>query len=123
MKAPTIHLSGKTYVIVERGEYERLKTLAKAAALPAMPQADAEGNVPAVQFARATLARSIIRDRALAGLTQTELAAKAGLRTETICRVERGRHTPSVETVQQIDRALKKALSGARRGPAGTKVG
>jgi DNA-binding XRE family transcriptional regulator len=79
-----------------------------------MPEADAEGNVPAVAFGRATLARGIIRDRARAGLTQAELASLAGIRTETLCRLERGRHTPSVETVRRLDRVLKKALA---KGP------
>jgi DNA-binding XRE family transcriptional regulator len=78
--------------------------------------------VPAIPFARATLARGIIRDRARAGLTQAELAARAGLRTETVCRIERGRHTPSVETIQCLDRALKKALGGGRRGQAVAKA-
>jgi DNA-binding XRE family transcriptional regulator len=116
MRTPTVELSGKTYVIVERGEYERLRTLAKAAVLPPLPKPDAEGNVPAVPFARAALARGIIRDRAAAGLSQAELAARSGLRTETVCRVERGRHTPSVVTIQSIDRALKKALAQSRGG-------
>ena len=116
MKTPTIELDGKAYVVIEREEYERLRTLAKAAALPALPEPDANGKVPAVAFARATLARGIIRDRAEAGLTQAERAAMAGLRTETICRVERRRHTPSAETIRRIDRVLAKALR--KTGPA-----
>jgi DNA-binding XRE family transcriptional regulator len=94
----------------DRGKDSSRKTLAKAATLPALPEADAEVNVPAVAFGRATLARGIIRDRAKAGLPQAELASLAGIRTETLCRLERGRHTPSIETVRRIDRALKKAL-------------
>ena len=38
MAAQTIHLEGKAYVIVERAEYERLATLAKAVELPPMPR-------------------------------------------------------------------------------------
>jgi len=75
-------------------------------ALPALPKPDAEGNVPAIQFARATIARDIIRDRVAAGLSQKELARLARIRVETLCRVETGKHTPSVETVQSIDRVL-----------------
>ena len=55
------------------------------------------------------VARSIIRDRVEAGLTQRELAKRAGLRPETVCRIETGRHTPSVPTIEKIDRALKRA--------------
>ena len=115
MSTPTLELDGKTYVVIEREEFDRLRTLAKAAELPPVPEADGEGNVPAVAFGRATLARGILRDRARAGLTQAELAARAGIRPETLCRLERGRHTPSVETVGRIDRALKKALSAKLR--------
>ena len=87
--------------------------------LPPLPEPDAEGNVPAVAFARATLVREIIRDRARAGLTQAELAERAGVRTETICRIERGRHTPSLATVQRIDRALRAALGDSSQDGLG----
>ena len=101
--------------MADRGEHVRRRTLAKAATLSALPEADSEGNVPAVAFGRATLAREIIRDRARAGLTQAELASQAGIRAETLCRLERGRHTPSVETIRRIDRVLKKALAQGKR--------
>ena len=57
----TIMVEGKPYVLLPRDEYERLTTLAKAADLPPLPKADAEGNYPAVEYARASLARKIIR--------------------------------------------------------------
>jgi len=109
MSMQTVHLDGKSYVIIDREEYERLTALAKTANLPALPQPDAEGNYPAVKYARATIARGIIRDRVEAGLTQRELAKRAGVRPETLCRIETGRHTPSVATIEKIDRALKRA--------------
>jgi DNA-binding XRE family transcriptional regulator len=112
MATQTIDLDGKTYVVIEQEEYNRLRRLSKAAELPPLPEADGAGNVPAVAFARATLARGIIQDRAEAGLSQAELAKLAGIRKETLCRIERGRHTPSVATIQRIDRALKKTLTG-----------
>ena len=108
MRTPTFEVKGTKFLVIERAEYERLKELAKAAALPALPRPDAEGNVPAVQFARATIARNIIRDRVAAGLSQKELARLARIRVETLCRVETGKHTPSVETVQSIDRVLRR---------------
>jgi DNA-binding XRE family transcriptional regulator len=61
---------------------------------------DADGNYPAVEYARASLARNIIRSRVQAGLTQTELAKLAGIRHETLCRLERGQHTPSAGTAK-----------------------
>jgi DNA-binding XRE family transcriptional regulator len=116
MTAQTIHIDGKAYVIVERGEYDRLATLAKAAALPPLPGPDAAGNYPAVDYARASLARKIIRDRVAAGLNQKELAQLAGIRVETLCRIETGKHTPSVPTIDRLDRALNKALAKKNKG-------
>ncbi len=111
MSVQTIHLEGTAYVIVPRDEFDRLTTLAKAAALPPLPGPDAEGHYPAVEYARASLARKIIRDRVEAGLNQRELAKLAGIRVESLCRIETGKHTPSVPTVDRLDRALRKALA------------
>jgi DNA-binding XRE family transcriptional regulator len=108
MSVPTISLGGKSYVILERSEYEQLVTLAKAAELPPLPEPDAEGNYPAVEYTRASIARSLVRDRVAAGLSQKELAQRAGIRMETLCRIETGKHTPSVATLQKLDRALKR---------------
>ena len=77
-----------------------------------MPEPNAEGNYPAVEYARASLARKIIRHRRRLGLTQVELARRAGIRPETLNRVEQGKHSPSVPTIEKIDRALKAAESG-----------
>lgn len=109
MPTQTVTFDGKPYVILPREEYDRLTTLAKAAELPPLPVADAQGNVPAVEYAKASLARKIIRDRVSAGLTQHSLAKKAGIRVETLCRIETGKHVPSVLTIDKIDRALRHA--------------
>ena len=115
----TIVVDGKPYVLLPREEYDRLTTLAKAADLPPLPAPDADGNYPAVEYARASLARKIIRDRVAAGLTQRELAKRAGISFEHLCRVETGKHTPSIPTIDKIDRVLKKAAHPPKR--AGTK--
>jgi DNA-binding XRE family transcriptional regulator len=110
MITQTLCLDGKSYVVLEKAEYERLATLAKAADLPPLPKPDGKGNYPAVEFGCASIARGIIRDRAKAGLNQKQLAQLAGIRVETLCRIETGRHLPSVPTVEKIDRALKRAM-------------
>jgi DNA-binding XRE family transcriptional regulator len=116
MIAQTILLEGKPYVVLPREEYDRLSTLAKAGELPPLPRPDAQGNYPAVEYARASLARKIIRDRVAAGLSQRELALRAGVRVETLCRIETGKHTPSVPTIEKIDRALQRyAKSKSKR--------
>src|SRR5947209_4099382 len=111
----TIMVEGKPYVLLPRDEYDRLTTLAKAADLPPLPRPDADGNYPAIEYARASLARKIIRDRVAAGLTERDLARLAGIRVETLCRIETGKHTPSVPTVTKIDDAIRKARSRKRR--------
>ena len=108
-------VDGKPYVLLPRDEYEKLTTLAKAADLPAFPQPDAKGNYPAVEYARASLARKIIRDRAAAGLSQRKLAELAGISFENLCRIETGKHTPSVPTIDKIDRALKQVAKPPKR--------
>lgn len=109
MATQTIVLEGKPYVLLPRDEYDKLTTLAKAADLPPLPAPDADGDYPAVEYARASLARKIIRDRVAVGLTQRELAKRAGIRFEHLCRIETGKHIPSVPTIDKIDRALKRA--------------
>jgi DNA-binding XRE family transcriptional regulator len=77
--------------------------------LPALPPADDNGQYPAIETARAIIARQVIRGRKTAGWTQAELAARAGVRQETISRIETGKHSPGLKTMAKIDQALKRA--------------
>ena len=88
-------------------------TMAQANNLPPLPKPDKEGNFPALEYCRASIARDIIKDRMAAGLTQRQLAKLAGVRVETLARIETGQNTPTVPTIEKIDRALKKALAKA----------
>jgi DNA-binding XRE family transcriptional regulator len=107
-------MNGKRMVVLGEEEYQRL--LQKADEWePLLPEPNAEGNYPAVEFARASLARKIIRHRRRLGLTQVELARRAAIRPETLNRVEQGKHSPSVPTIEKIDWALKAAESEERR--------
>ncbi|MDA1050111.1 MAG: helix-turn-helix transcriptional regulator [Planctomycetota bacterium] len=116
MLQQVVKRNGKRFVLVEEAELKKLRRLAakaatrEAEALPEYPAADAEGNRPAVEYARVSIARKIIRDRAAAGLTQQELARRAGVRQETISRLESGKHSPTVRTVDKIDRVLQAVL-------------
>lgn len=79
---------------------------------------DYQGNRPATGFARVSIARSIIEGRRTLGISQQELARLAGVRQETISRLESGKHSPTVRTVEKIERALSRAAkkqSEARR--------
>jgi ribosome-binding protein aMBF1 (putative translation factor) len=77
--------------------------------LPALPAPDAEGNYPAAEALDVVVARQIIRRRHAAGWSQVELAQRAGVRQETVSRVESGKHVPNVATVDKLDRALREA--------------
>jgi len=70
--------------------------------------------VPAVEFARKSLARKLIRRRRAAGLTQADLARRASIRPETLNRIERAKASADVGTVEKIVRALEKAESETR---------
>jgi DNA-binding XRE family transcriptional regulator len=108
----TLNLVGEEFVVLERAEYDRLRAFeqkSEEVALPPLPAADANGNRPALEFVRVTIARDIIKERTALGLSQQELAKMAGIRPETLCRLETGKHAPNVRTVDKIDRALKQA--------------
>ena len=76
---------------------------------PLMPEALPSGNYPAAEALAVIQARNILRARRKLGLSQVELARRAGIRPETLNRIEQGRNKPSVPTIAKIDRALKKA--------------
>jgi DNA-binding XRE family transcriptional regulator len=101
----TVTLAGQRFVIVPEADFRRMA--ADTGPLP-LPRRDARGNYPAAEALQVSIARSIVRGRREAGLTQVELARRAGIRTETLNRIEKGKHAPSVATVEKIEQALAK---------------
>ena len=104
-------IEGKRCVAIEESEFRRLERLARRVenpSLPSFPPADAKGNVPAFEYMQASIARDIIKERRALGLSQLQLAELAGVRQETLSRLESGKHSPTVRTVDKIDRALKR---------------
>ena len=116
----TISIAGTRLVVMEQAEYERSWNLAgqqvQDDTLPPHPKPDKRGLVPALEFTRISMARDIIRERKGLGLSQTELADLAGLRQETISRLESGKHTASPRTIDRIDKALKQARKQRTKG-------
>jgi ribosome-binding protein aMBF1 (putative translation factor) len=116
-------IEGKRCVAIEESEFRRLERLARRAEnplLPPFPSADAKGNVPAFEYMQVSIARDIIKERRALGLSQLQLAELAGLRQETLSRLESGKHSPTVRTVEKIDRALKRyAKSRTKRRGTG----
>ena len=106
-----LNLAGRRYVLVEERDYERLCQHAarevEADDLPRLPKPDRRGRVPAVQYARISLARDLIRNRKSVGLTQQQLADLAGIRQETLSRLEAGKHSATVRTVERITEAIE----------------
>lgn len=86
----------------------------EATALPSLPQADDRGYFPAVEFTQVSIARDIIRDRTKLGLTGEELASLAKVSVATLARIESGKVTPSVASIERIDAALKAAQKKPR---------
>jgi ribosome-binding protein aMBF1 (putative translation factor) len=84
---------------------------------PPLPPPNEDGNYPALENIRVSIARDIVRQRQALGLSQQALAKLAGAPPQTLLQLESGQHSPTVRTVEKIDRALKLAAqrSGSRR--------
>ena len=74
--------------------------------LPALPPPDANGRFAAVEYSRISLARNLIRDRKSVGLSQERLAELAGIRQETVSRLESGKNSATPGTIAKIDRVI-----------------
>ena len=117
-----IEVAGKRFVLLEEPVYERLcrdagEAIADDDVLPPLPKPDANGRFPAIEYTRVSLARNLIRDRKSVGLSQERLAELAGIRQETISRLESGKHTATPGTIAKIDRvvaATRKRMSKAK---------
>jgi len=110
MIAQTVEIAGKRLVILEEREYLELRSLRggsdEGAGVPRLPQRNRAGRRPAAAFILASIAREIAADRKAAGLSQQQLAKRAGIRQETLSRIESGKHTPTMKTLKKIDRVL-----------------
>ena len=122
MARQVVTRNGKRYALVEPAELKRLERLAAKAeekVPPDWPPPDAQGNRPAKEFARVSFARKIIDRRRALGLSQLELSQLAGVRQETISRLESGKHSPTMARSKGLT-----LLSSAERNalPAGPKA-
>ena len=98
-----VTLDGKRFVILSEEDYLRLSA---EPPLPDLPPTDARGNYPAREALRVVAARRLIRARRALGWSQIELARRAGVRVETLSRLEHGKHSASAATMEKLRRAL-----------------
>ena len=107
--AKHVTLKGKRVVVLDETEFDLLMRKADLWE-PTKPAPVANGNYPAVEAVLFSIAIDIIRDRRRLGLTQAELARRAGTRLVTLIRIESGLRRPSaVRTIEKIDQALTEA--------------
>jgi ribosome-binding protein aMBF1 (putative translation factor) len=95
----------KRYYLLDEAEYARLRR----SNVPKLPGKDATGGVPAVAYVRALVARRIIEARESLGWSQAELARRAGIRTETLNRIEKCKHSADPKTIDKIEAAIASA--------------
>ena len=114
-KVQTVTLAGERFVIMPEAVVLRL---AGGPREPELPPADARGNYPAIETTRALMARKLIRARTELGWSQVELARRAGVRPETINRIEQAKRSPSLATFDKLYRALDEGNAAVARSPA-----
>src|SRR5579864_9270164 len=103
-------IAGRRLVILKEADYLRLQSRGqmpqRKQGPPRLPPRNRSGRRPAAAYILASIAREILADRKSAGLTQEQLAKRAGIRQKTLSRIESARHTPTLKTLKKIDRAL-----------------
>jgi DNA-binding XRE family transcriptional regulator len=109
MTVQTVTISGTQFALLPMRDFKALQKRATSQRLPKLPDPLPNGNYPAAETIRAIYARKLIQERESIGLSQSELARRAGLRPETINRLEKGKHSPDTATLAKIAKALRAA--------------
>lgn len=107
MTRTTIEIMGTRFVLIPEAELAAIEG-------PSLPPVGKDETCEALPFIRASIARDIIRERRELGLTQAQLAKLAGIRQETLSRLESGKHKPNVRTIERIEVALRRRQSARR---------
>ena len=103
----SVELDGVRYVIVRESVFDRLCERANIEILPAA--ADSRAREGATDLDGVSLAEKLLRRRLAARLSQAELARRAGVRPETLNRIERGHTTPDFATIRKLVVAMDAA--------------
>ena len=120
-------MNGRRFVVLPETEYRRLRDSKRGKGpeaewgLPPLPGKLPDGNYPAVEYARAVMARDLILARRALGLSQAELAQKAKVRVEVLNRIERAKVTASPAVMEKLDLVLNPPLAGSRKNGQGNR--
>ena len=101
---------GTRFVLIPEAELSALEN-----GLPPLPPVFPDGTREADACIRVSIARDIIKERRELGLTQSALAKLAGIRQETLSRLESGKHMPNAKTVERIEGALNRTSATMKR--------
>lgn len=106
----SVELDGVRYAVLREDLLRRLCRRAKVRPVGPGEDATPRDDLGLIEgLDGEVLARSLVTRRRRAGLTQAELARRAGIRVETLNRVERGRTTPDFATIRKLVAAIKQA--------------
>ena len=98
----TLNIEGKRYYLLDEKEYLGIK----AQKLPRLPGKDDTGGIPAVPYVRALIASRIVESRKKRGWSQAELARRAGIRAETLNRIEKCHRSADPASIDKLEAAL-----------------
>ena len=103
----SVELDGVRYVILRESVFEALCGKANIE-IGDSPASD-DGRSSEFDLDQPDLAEKLVRRRRASGLSQAELARRAGVRPETLNRIERGRTTPDFATIRKLVVAMNAA--------------
>jgi DNA-binding XRE family transcriptional regulator len=108
MTVRKVMMSGRAYVLVPLKQWQALiRRSSGARAGPPRQLPPLAGGSYTLEHVRISLANKMAARRKAAGLTQQQLAKRAGVRAETISRLESALHMPGPRTFEKLERALK----------------
>ena len=64
-------------------------------------------SVDAKEFTNLSIGKDLRKMREAAGLRQVDVARQAGVRPETLSRIEHGKGNPTVNLIQRVIRSIK----------------
>jgi DNA-binding XRE family transcriptional regulator len=103
----TVELDGIRYVILRETVFELL--CEKAHLRQSGPSAEGQPANADLDLDQVSLAQKLVRRRRATALSQADLARRAGVRPETLNRIERGHTTPDFATMRKLVVAMNAA--------------